>query len=463
MPQYCSEDLSTQHLKRALAALHDHKPAVALDALLAAWASAPSPALAACITTASRLAADGVPASLAALTEGAWRDARAQLIAMRKWRPDPRVDEQVTRILETLPYRVGAEKFYVELADRAAKIHDPALIARIAAVRTDIDWLAPIVAKLKKKLKPKKPVKLNLRAIETALAAATASPATQRDDARDELIALQSRPKLAPADRKRESALLKEHGDRWLGAIAAILSDFTFERGYLATCTVDPNKEQLAPALAGNPAWSTVHTLADATQIMLHPVMTALRALELRPSRIHGHDVWRELYAGRKRPIERLHVTDLDDASPIVQIDLLGQAKALPALRELVVGGAVVRHHAALLGSPVAKRVETLVLVFASNDDRSVEVFASLARAKTKRVVVRQGDLTLTLERGKPGYDRVAVELSRDLARATRLIAALPKTLRELRVTTTGKLDRSARTALKNALRGRKLAVCELP
>jgi len=94
----------------------------------------------------------------------------------------------------------------------------------------------------------------------------------ERGDPRGEFIALQCRPRLDAASRKRVSALKNEHAARWLGPLApAVLEQKTiaFERGFLALCTVcvswgfhiddlDDPRERAIRALSDHPAWATL-------------------------------------------------------------------------------------------------------------------------------------------------------------------------------------------------------------
>lgn len=514
-------------LKRAAAALRRERTADALDALLEAWADAPSPALATCIASASTVTrteppglrgktkaaihawsqiaraprATEVPALLDAFADVLWRDAADRLSQMRAWRPDPRVDEAVVRLFETLPYRSTSRPFYVALAAQAARIRDPALLERIIRARARVgelmsptlgDWLErrmdELIDDLRRRV-TKPSAKHELREIENALENATraaeprgeirtllqavydepddtarrlvyADALLERGDVRGELITLQCQASLTPPQQRRERALVKEHGITWLGELSPIvMKGYRFERGFLADCTIDSNKATRIKPLVGHPAWSTVHTLADSALIALHPVMRSLRTLVFRPNRARNReeldDSWRELLAGTPRPIERLHFTDFDMyADRDDQLALLVRCDALPKLRELYVGGIATFYMNELLGSALAKRVDTIGLVFERYDDMPPELPAALRSGVVRRVVVQHAEMTLILERGAQGYERAACTVhGRSTLQATHVLRALPPTVRELRVATPPALDRGALVALSAASR----------
>jgi uncharacterized protein (TIGR02996 family) len=510
-------------LARALAQLK--KNADPLDALLEAWAASPSPEVGDLIFRASAIvqtspaglrgktksaitawtelaraprAAD-VPALLESLCDVLWRDAQRRLVLMRKWRPDPRVDEALVQALERLPYRSTSKPFYTEVIAQLARIRDPVLVERIQDAEREIarqmsptlgDWLRRRVRELVAKLEPAKQTEpVDVRALSDLLdqrATATAPRAAledllyaiyerpddtarrlvyadallERGDARGELITLQCQETLTPQQQRRERALLKANGLAWLGELAPIMTkEYRFERGFLADCRVDSNKGTRILPLVGNPAWSTVHTLRDSAQIALHPIMRSLRTLEFRPNRARQReqygDAWRELLAGSERPIERLHYTDLDMYSSGDEIGLLGQCSALPKLRELYVGGAACYRSEELYDAPIASRVETLGFMVDRYTDIEPRLFGSDLRAsRIRRVVVVHEELTLRLERvdGEIAKARIDVH-GRRLRQAVGIIGALPVTIRELRVRTSKETDRGALVALAVAAR----------
>jgi uncharacterized protein (TIGR02996 family) len=515
-------------LARALSAVRDDRPADALEVVLEAWAEAPSAEINELVQLASGIvrtappeicgktkraiaawsalgraprAAD-VPALLDSLADVLWRDGHARLAMIRRWRPDPRVDEALVRLLETLPYRSTSKPFYTELIDLATRIRDPALVARIENARKQIsnlmsptlgDWLVRRVDELLDELRPqivtpRKPpaatkqlhdalVKLArdkapraeigdlLEAIydqpdDLGRRLVYADALLERGDPRGELITLQCQAVPTPEQQRRIKALVKAHGLRWLDELGPILAKgWKFERGFLAECRVDSNKGTRIRPLIGHPAWCTVHTLADSAQIALHPVMRSLRSLEFRPNRTRQREgldtAWRELLAGTPRAIECLRYTDLDmyeDREE--QVGLLGHCSALPALRQLFVGGSACFYADELFRAPIAKRIETLGLMFEQYDQVPTDLFGAALRASPiRRVVVTHDSMTVIVERGARDIERAHIDVAGDLRQARDVIGALPPTLRELRVTTPANIDRGALLALSVAAR----------
>jgi uncharacterized protein (TIGR02996 family) len=501
----------------------------ALEALLEAWADTPSQVIAELVHDASAIVrtsppeirgktkrameawsargraprAEDIPALLDALPDVLWRDALARLALIRKWRPDPRVDETLVGLLETLPYRSTSKPFYVAVIELASRIRDPELVERIEHARASIarlmsptlgDWLTRRVDELLVELrpaiaKPAKPtaVEQQLRELlwkdaqekapraeighllaaiyndphDIARRLVYADALLEQNDPRGELITLQCQEHPTPEHKRRASALLKLHGLAWLGELAPILAKgWKFERGFLAEARVDSNKGTRIHAVVGHPAWSTVHSLADCAQVALHPIMRSLRTLEFRPNRARQREglgaSWRELLGGTHRPIEKLHFTDLDlyeDRDE--QIALLGQCPALPALRELYVGDLATTYARQLLRAPICDRIETLGLIVGPYEDVMLNLFgAALRKSKVRRVVAIHEELTVTVERGASSAIETAhVEVRDDLRLACAIIAALPPTVRDLRVKTPADLDRGSLVALTGAAR----------
>jgi uncharacterized protein (TIGR02996 family) len=343
-------------LARAQAALRGETPVDALHALLEAWAETPESAIAELVDRASAIVRtslpevrgrtkraiaawsargraptpEDVPALLDALADVRWRDAHARLAMIRTWRPDPRVDHALVRLLDALPYRSASRPFYVALIDLVSRTRDPALVERIATTRASLAqvmsptlgaWLERRIDELLDELrsamakapKPAKPsaVARELHVTLTNLARGRdpnakleelldaiyerpddvdlrlvyADALLERGDPRGELITLQCQPQPTPAQSRRANALVKLHGLAWLGALAPVLaSGWRFERGFLADARVDSNSTRIG-AVVGHPSWSTVHSLADSAQIALHPIMRSLRTLVFRPNR----------------------------------------------------------------------------------------------------------------------------------------------------------------------------------
>jgi len=521
-------------LERALVALGDDRAADALEALIDAWGRTPSPELAACIESASALArtspsdlrgrtkiaiaawsklarsptAADVPALLESLADVLWRDARARLVLVATWRWDPRVDELLVKLLETLPYGSKSKPLYKAVIALAGRICDPLLIDRIeqAKIRTlEIrfgelgEWiqgaLEELVRELRAQVVPGTKPSSTVAAIRDALATARSKQPVEagellqsiydrpddtarrlvyadalldQGDARGELITLQCQDALTAVQRRRESALLKKHGRAWLGELAPIIRPgFRFERGFLAACSVDPKKRTRIAPLVGHPAWSTVHTLADSALIALHPIMRALRTLEFQPNHARYHedldDSWRELLAGAERPIERLYFADVDrDTDSDQQVPLLARCDALPSLRELYLGGGFEMDIDALACGPVATQLQTLGFIFDAREVPPAMFRGGMRESRIPRIVVRHEEMTLRLERGATGYERAWFEVDADTMQACNVLSALPPTIRELRIETARDLDRGVFDELSAIARTLPLDVREI-
>jgi uncharacterized protein (TIGR02996 family) len=80
-------------------------------------------------------------------------------------------------------------------------------------------------------------------------------------DPRGEFIALQLKPKLTAAERKRMRALEAEHGAAWCGGLALVVrkSNRRFERGFLQSCRLSGHPD--VESVAGLPELATVEEL----------------------------------------------------------------------------------------------------------------------------------------------------------------------------------------------------------
>ena len=376
-------------LERAIKSARAGDHVAVLEVLVAAWPLAPSPELAALVgaataltrpvasairgkTKAARDAWDALAAeqaardvgllleSLADVTSG---DGALRLATVATWRPDPRIEEAVVGLLETVPYRAtSTRKFWIALWPFVRAIKNPALLARLEAVDASIqknvavtmgDWLRGQLAKALAELRPVlKPQPLARRTAELIadlatelgraaggdagqneldhlLAAIYAAPEDdglrlvyadallERGDPRGELIALQCRGELDRDQRRREKELLEVHGKAWLGDLAPIvMGGYRFERGFLSVCRIDNVKVDHVRAVVGNPAWSTVRDLRGSALIALHPVMRSLRMLRFDSAnaryREKIEEAWRDLLLGPERPIESLSYGEFD-------------------------------------------------------------------------------------------------------------------------------------------------------
>jgi uncharacterized protein (TIGR02996 family) len=367
----------------------DH--AAVLDVLVAAWPLAPSADLDAMINAATVLAKPAVAAirgktkairqawdALAArreprdvglllesLADVSSADGALRLATVAEWRPDPRIENAVVGLLETVPYRAtSTRKFWTALWPFVHAIRNPALLPRLEACDASIaknvavtmgDWLRLQLRKALTELRPilEKPAEPMARRtaeliadlatelaraaggdtrqgeLEHLLAAIYAAPADdgprlvyadallERGDPRGELIALQCRGELDREQRKREKELLEAHGKAWLGDLAPIvMGGYRFERGFLAACRIDNEKLDHVRAVVGNPAWSTVEELRGSALIALHPVMRSLRVLQFDSANARYREkieqAWRDLLLGPERPIEVLSYDGFD-------------------------------------------------------------------------------------------------------------------------------------------------------
>lgn len=247
---------------------------------------------------------------LAALVETRCATAIARLAKLAKRSPDPRLLEQLVRYIEADPAHSRGEtspvpftsapnrKFWTALLALVKQRGDATLVPRFDVVTDRVcntgfeDWLETKLLELGPVLaarKPKRPsvaklereiagletdARPTLETADTLFAAVWAAPdddgprnvladfLTERGDPRGEFIALQlarAARTLDAAGRKREKELLKRHKKMWLGPIAPLIQPhyLRFERGFLVTCSLEPNAE-LEATLGSHPAWSTI-------------------------------------------------------------------------------------------------------------------------------------------------------------------------------------------------------------
>jgi hypothetical protein len=98
---------------------------------------------------------------------------------------------------------------------------------------------------------------------------------TEVGDPRGELIALQLAPS-TPAIERKVAKLIKTHRTQLLGALASIVDDIEFRRGFLARATLTGAPDRTI----GDPLWSTVeHLEGEAVTDKLVTTMKSLRSL----------------------------------------------------------------------------------------------------------------------------------------------------------------------------------------
>jgi len=324
-------------LRRAVEALAGGKPT--LDKLLAAWRETPSARLGAAIEQHAPRD-DEVGRAVAGLQGQRTKELTRRVQALAELAPDPRVASALAGLVEQPPFTSQAmKKMWTSLFAQLVDHHvDPRNLERLRAVRLErtfgatnmaawmTDRLAETTARLEAHFaagEPRLPGDEALEALlpgeedrpsrtepgreqrteEQLLAEIAENPdddaprlvyadlvAEKGDAARAELINLQVRRAASggPAD-PREDKLLRKHAARWLAPILPVLKKgvWTFERGFLASCTVYPRKGK-ALELAGHPLWGTVREVqlsetGDPAPVITHPVMRNLRTVVLWP------------------------------------------------------------------------------------------------------------------------------------------------------------------------------------
>jgi uncharacterized protein (TIGR02996 family) len=366
-------------------------------------------------------------ALLAVFPVGAIDAGTAQIEALRRWPRDPRLAAHLLALIDRPPYRSRrALPFWEAALAIVEAVGDPrsrpAVEQRIA--RIDQSFAQPMGRLMTERLRrllerlpaeppaPDAAAQQGLERLKQRHGAPT--PAGDRDallaaihddpqndelrlifadacsavgDPRGELIVLQhqraSGARLTPAQRQRETALLKEHTDEWLGELSAVLlrSSVRLRLGMLDAATLKPKHDAHLRPLIGDPRWSTLRTLTvsglrayydeaaaaavdSMCAVILHPVMRSLRSLlgELRP------DVTTALCEGpAERPLQRLEVHNNwgdDEVVEAVQAALL-EAPGLPWLRQLIYRRYRCKQPADygwLIGAPLVRRLERLQL-----------------------------------------------------------------------------------------------------
>ena len=331
----------------------------------------------------------------------------------------------------------------------------------------------------------------------------------ERGDPRGELFALQMRGELDRDAKKREKELLDTHGKQWLGELAAVvMAGFTFERGFLAECRIDNRHVDRVRKLAGRPAWATVRSIAGSALIALHPVMKGLRKLAFTSYEARNHEgltsSWRDLLIDTERPLESLRYAGIqtdehwedalennESVRPGVQgrwvyvpevqeVAALCSAAALPKLRELTIVAQPDRVAPALFASALIKRLDIVGFVFdyrSRNPRRAVlEVFADAMRDAPIRVLRFElgpdyHTTHLELRRSAKGYHAATMTVgpmtksnwSQALIdEAIGILDSLPRSLRELRITTRRNTDPHQISRLRAAAEQMQLDVCDV-
>lgn len=289
-----------------------------LEALIAAWQASPAIALLELVERYEaahpvkafegdfRAQAIGATAAergalLGALVGPKSADTLARLEAIAQWAPDPRTSRALERLLREVPYTSdGTRPVWSMVFELVAKLKDPRFVAlapelkagwkfrenhrkwmggaldhAIARLPEAVPVLSAAEAKCARAIAAdlKPPPKPSRHQDEEGLLADIyANPADdgprlvyadwlqERGDPRGEFIALQC---AKTPDPKREAALLKAHGAKWLGPLApVVLKGVGFRRGFPAVVTARFKHQQDAEAHGGAKAWATVEELA---------------------------------------------------------------------------------------------------------------------------------------------------------------------------------------------------------
>jgi uncharacterized protein (TIGR02996 family) len=398
-----------------------------LDALLALWRAAPNRELADVIGEVSTHAAtaaswdniDDPPAPLAVerllatvLDKGANR-AWERVRSILTWPADPRIDRWVAATYaDPPPSNSGTHSFWERIATLVVRIQD-------SHAATVLERLAT-----RERIQPPTPNDVRdvpfaagtreiIDAVRDALRSAMTSPARHGDahalydavlanpdddatrgvlgdvlleqgDPRGELIALQLR---TPPDDRRIKALIKRHAPYLLGALAPVLREYTFTRGFLSRAVVKGvSSKAIADAIAGcvgDPLWATVEHLEGGSEaLVMHPIMRALRSL--------AHT---KVGLGALARLPRLEAltTTTDDKDWLI---VANDPAAFATLRRLAISPHAVTART-LFTLPLVRRLDTLDVRLAidnwptPNTDAAFELLRSAARLGPREVTIR--------------------------------------------------------------------------
>jgi uncharacterized protein (TIGR02996 family) len=274
---------------------------------------------------------------LAALTHKQCDQAIERLERMAAWEPDPRTQAAFVAMVTKVPTNQPGDdlpftsqpnrRFWIALWPLLDRVADPSIGPALRTVlgrktqRNFDDWLKGRIEKTLERLDATPPPELDdaeraaLAAVEARVGKAEAAGAgddatrealfaavwadpqadqprmvladwlTEQGDPRGEFIALQlarAAGKLDKAGKEREKELLKRHKKEWLGPIAPLIQphNMRFERGFLATCNIEPNAER-EKTLGKHPAWSTIRQFHahDPTGAKSKPLIRHLESL----------------------------------------------------------------------------------------------------------------------------------------------------------------------------------------
>lgn len=299
--------MSIASLRDARTALGRGDHGGARDALVDAWRSRRSPALAELVAALDALAPDAFSQQLAAIVTPRVATTHANLKRLAKV-DDPRLATWTLAALANPPFcAVTAEKFLVELATTIGRLADPRLAAALPNLREVltarltrkpvytkvIDRLGKAVEALPKLRAASKaelaveaelvaackPLRKTTVTIESLYAEVYANPnddapravladaLLERNDPRGEFITLQLARGREGEPSVRELELLKKHGRQWLGPLATVLSfgkgysGTELTRGFVSKADFIFKIEKKLPLVAADPSWATVEEL----------------------------------------------------------------------------------------------------------------------------------------------------------------------------------------------------------
>jgi len=155
----------------------------------------------------------------------------------------------------------------------------------------------------------------------------------ERGDVRGELISLQLSRRPGAAPTPRETQLLAQHGKKWLGPLAIVVtwgksySQTRFERGFLSVADFIENPDKKTELIADDPAWATVERLQRVWPNVLL-AKAPLRALKALDRALHG-EVW-EALSKRREPLNAVSA-EIDRPD----VDMKAVRRVLPKLDTL--------------------------------------------------------------------------------------------------------------------------------
>ena len=270
-----------------------------------------------------------VPALLEALADVESTDAKVRLERLAARGPDPRLDAAIVALLEAPPWRATSTKpVWEAVFERLAAVRDVRLAARLDALDARI---AATVAATMRRLDAQpgeealapgrravreagaRPAEVARRARGPARRSAprrrgTTSPGSSRPRTRASTTSghasstrtrcrrrairagSSSRCSAAASSTRRirraSTSCSRRTARRGSASSArSCRRDCTYEHGFLVTATVKAKKPDLVERVEGHPMWSTVHRLRGSARIALHPVMRALREVEISAAR----------------------------------------------------------------------------------------------------------------------------------------------------------------------------------